>query len=306
MTTMLAVVSYNRPSFFRQCLDAIQEHCAPVLDGVFAYVDGFSSNSQRNQRYEQLVKRYRTQGIDASIGRRNRGVGPAKNVLLRKMLNAGAEVCILCEDDMLVQSPEAVTGYLAAMESSGLHHLAFAHHGPGNREPVAIGKGVELFPDYVGAYSVYTRESLEACGLFDENFKGALEHVELSVRMGEMGYTSPWKCAADATDSDLWIQEIPGSIENSTSPVGSIKTQRAWAQGVAYWRQKDPALAARVFDERGNVRQNVPLPQGMQTMRTGLVPFEEASKRPAVPLNRIPLSKAKCERMPVDLTKIDA
>lgn len=259
---MLGVVSYGRPSYLRRSIEAFTEHCD--IDRTFVYVDGFGSNAERNKRYEQLVKRYRSQGIDAEIGRRNTGVGKAKNVLFRKMLDAGADWLIIAEDDIIAQSEKAVTGYVDACELSGLHHLMFHAHGPGNKRALAAGNGVLLWPDYVGAYAIYSRECLEACGLFDENFQGALEHVEHSVRLGEAGYTAPWKCAADATDSELWLEEIAESIEQSTNPVGSVKSERAWAHGCAYWKQKDPDLCKRIFDERGRVRQNVPLPEGIQ------------------------------------------
>jgi glycosyltransferase involved in cell wall biosynthesis len=259
----LGIVTYNRPSYLRRSVEAWTEHCSDVLDSIHVYVDGFSADGERNKRYEQLVKRYRREGIDARIGKRNRGVAFAKNELFRAMLNEGCSTLFIAEDDILAESPMAITGYMAACEESGLHHLSFHKHGPGNQRALAVGDGTTLWPDFIGAFACYSRECLEAAGLYPEGMHNAYEHVFHSVRLGELGFTSPWKCAADATGSEEWLEEIPESIDHSSIPDGP-KRLRDQAAARALWRELDPGTYVKVFDERGNVRQNVPLPESVK------------------------------------------
>ena len=173
-----------------------------------------------------------------------RGVGWAKNQVMKEMLRRGYDWIFVSEDDVVVTSHLAITGYIAACESSGLGHLSFAHHGPANvgRTPIERVDGVTCWPEYVGAWSIYSRESLLTCGLMDENFHNAWEHVEHTLRLAEAGFTTPWRQAADATGSEEWLEEVPGSIEN-----GVIRSQPDWqpniAAGKAYWIANKPETA---------------------------------------------------------------
>ena len=174
------------------------------------------------------------------------GVAVAKNALLHQMLEAGCDWLFLSEDDVVVKDRRAVTGYIDACEHSGYGHLMFHAHGSQNPAPLRANGPVTEWPSYVGAWCIYSRESLLVCGLFDEGFRNAWEHVEHSLRLAAAGFTAPWRGAADATGSEEWLEEIPGSIEQSV-----IRRSGRWGANVAagcdHWRQAHPDTYRLVF-----------------------------------------------------------
>lgn len=176
----------------------------------------------------------------------NLGVAKRKNRLLLRLLEEGCDWLFLSEDDILVDTHNAVLGYLAACWESGYHHLMFHAHGTHNPEPVSHKGRVTLWPNYVGAWSVYSRRALEQCGLFDERFYNAWEHVEHTLRLAQAGFTSPWRGAADATGSEAWLHEQPGAIDNSI-----IRTDPTWTQtmieGREQWQRFHPETYKLVF-----------------------------------------------------------
>ena len=177
----------------------------------------------------------------------NRGVGRCKNELFRSLLEAGCDWIFISEDDVVVDSPMAVTGYIRAAEASGWDHLMFHGHGPHN--PISVGVGgdyIKLWPNYVGAWCLYSRRALETCGLMDEQFHNAWEHVEHSLRLAQAGFTAPWRGAADALGSEAWLHEQPGAIEASVlrqDPEWVLKSLR----GREHWRATYPDTFAQVF-----------------------------------------------------------
>lgn len=182
------------------------------------------------------------------------GVAENKNKALRWALATTADWFFISEDDVVVQSHMAVTGYLATARDAGCDHLAFHAHGPAN-DPGPVGTdhsgAVTFWPHYVGAWCLYSRRSIETCGLFDEHFMNSWDHVEHTLRLSLAGFhpmpgDNHELRAADATGSELWLSEIPGAIENT-----SIPHTPDWIanreRGRAYWRREKPETYNLVF-----------------------------------------------------------
>jgi hypothetical protein len=184
----------------------------------------------------------------------HKGVAWAKNRALEIGLYTGASWLFLLEDDCIPQSPEAITGYIAAAKTSGWEHLSFAHHGPANlkgpvdKDPTGA---TSYFPHYVGAFCLYSRRSIETCGFFDETFVNSWDHVEHTLRLSLAGFhplpPEPYELrAADATGSENWLKEIPGSIENTSIPhTEQWKVDRA--RGREHWKAMRPESYYLVF-----------------------------------------------------------
>jgi hypothetical protein len=183
----------------------------------------------------------------------HRGPAWAKNQLLRMALATDATHFFLSEDDVVVQSYEAITGYLRASRESGWEHLSFHAHGPANREPVGTDDTgtVTYWPHYVGAWAMFTRRSIESCGLFDEEFKGSWEHPVHTLELSFAGFhplpPEPYELrAADATGSENWLKEIPGSIERTTLPHTEQWTADR-LRGRQHWKDTYPDSYRLVF-----------------------------------------------------------
>ena len=182
----------------------------------------------------------------------NGGVSVAKNILLRWMLEeTDAEWLFILEDDIIIKSPEAVTECVRVAEETGIHHFSFAHHGDGNiGGPISTEGDVEYHFHSVGSWCMYSRESLEKVGLFDENFHNAWEHVEMEMRLIKEGFmpgAGPHRYP-DVVGSSVWLKEIPDSIEKS-----SIRPRDDWqssiTNGLKYWSSAKPETFEMLFGE---------------------------------------------------------
>lgn len=230
----IGITTYNRPDYFKDCIESVTKHLLPLVDHVAVYNDG--SRVDYKDAYKDVDKR-----IHIEHKNKNRGVAHAKNWLMRKLLREGCDYIFLLEDDLIIKDPKAVFGYIKVAEDTGISHLMFAHHGEMNKGSLIHSdpNGIELYPNCVGAWCFYTREALEDVGLMDTNFTNAWEHVEHTHRLSLAGHTEEFPYFADVKDSDKWITEQPGSIDNS-----SIRKGAEWSAqmyfGLLYWKRKDP------------------------------------------------------------------
>jgi len=144
------------------------------------------------------------------------GVAVAKNQLLRWMMDAGLDLFILCEDDMEVLSPDAVSIYVDAIRPGRVEHLNFAYASCLNEGgPIGWNQdSLPLFPHVAGCWSVYTRNVIETVGYMDENLYNAWEHVDHTYRVSLAGLTTEFWRFVDAPDSDkaLRVQSVPSVI----------------------------------------------------------------------------------------------
>lgn len=214
-------------------LQGVINHLLNEVDTIWIYDDG--SSKDYSEIYDNLPSK-----IKLHIAKQNKGVAVAKNWLMNQLLDENCYCIFISEDDIVPVNKKAVRGYVQAARATGIAHMMFAHHGPGNESgPVFRSEYVSAYPSCVGAWSFFTRPALFEVGLHDENFHNAYEHVELTWRLAKAGLTVPWGAYADATGSEKWIKEIPGSIDNS-----SINKSDKWVintyKALEYWESKDP------------------------------------------------------------------
>lgn len=254
MSIAVGLVTYNRPRFAEKAIRSLEAAVRP-LDCVLSVCN---DGSDAKYRAEYLRAYKRCPEMTVIELPENQGVAIAKNMLLRWMLDTtDADWLFLLEDDILVQAPEAITEYVRVAESSGLHHLSFAHHGPANAGgPVDVDGSVEFYPHSIGAWGLYSRECLEAVGLFDENFHNAWEHVEHDLRIMQAGFmpNAGVHRFPDVKDSALWLTEIPNAIKQS-----AIRPRSDWQQsivnGLLYWRKAHADTFALLFGPGSSLEQ---------------------------------------------------
>lgn len=229
----LGIVTFSRPQYLAECVASVEKHLLGRVDHIYVYNDG-GYLDQFEETYLAFNPKIRV--IHAE---KNEGVAFAKNRLLDMLLRDGCDYLFLLEDDLVVDSIEAVDSYIKASQEGGVHHLNFHAHGPANEGATPEIDGViAKWPHLVGAWSFYTRECLEECGLLDEHFVNANEHVEHYARIAQKGMTTPFWQFADVLGSENYLHEIPGSIDNS-----SIRQDPLWQKRIEdsliYWKGKD-------------------------------------------------------------------
>jgi len=177
------LLTCDRQDFFRQGskdrLADVVDHLVVVNDGREAYTD-YPKGSHVITHHDNP----------------RQGVAVAKNKALKHLLDQGCDVIFLQEDDVIVD-PAVLPEYIKAYEVSGIHHFNWPLHGLANKTPGGIplvkaivpykhmGTPIDLtFSTWcVGAFSMYTRHSLETVGLMDETFYNAVEHCEHTYRI---------------------------------------------------------------------------------------------------------------------------
>lgn len=187
----------------------------------------------------------------------NTGVGVAKNDALQYLLDQGCEHIFLIEDDIVVKNPWVFRKYIDTSKVSGLQHLMYGYHGPANKVGItphprlitmhSADLGVAFNQHCVGAFCYYTRKCLEECGLNDDKFVNAFEHVEHTYRLHKAGYTSPYWWFPDVYDSYDYLDELACSEVNST-----IRPRADWQSNIqnafGYFKSKHGVSPVEVPD----------------------------------------------------------
>lgn len=226
LTSMVyvGIVTCDRSDFFKKCYESIKN--ANNVDFIGVVNDGDSDvDVEKGDFYIKNEK--------------NLGVGKSKNILFKNALKSNAEHIFIVEDDIIVKNPKVFNEYIRGRKATGIQHFCFAYHGPANKNNISKGKPCPRYiVDYgnvkisinthsVGAFCYYSREVLLKCGIIDENFTNAFEHVDHSYRISKDGYTTPYWNWADLADSVDYLDEIECSENSST-----IRPRKDWSENI--------------------------------------------------------------------------
>lgn len=239
----LGITTYNRPAYFKQCIDHVIKYTKSSVDFIVVVNDG--SGEEYEKEYQEIYSKLPKE-IRIIHQKENGGCSKAKNILLKEMIKEGCEDLFICEDDILIRNEFAIPQYIKVAREYGFHNLCYALHGPiniGKRLP--IPGEVAYYPDSVGAFCYYTREVIAEVGGFDEEFHNAMEHVELTDRIARVGKTLSFSMFVDIANSDQYISEIKGSIENSSirpkveTEEETLKFRKNIYAALCHWKEKD-------------------------------------------------------------------
>jgi GT2 family glycosyltransferase len=182
------------------------------------------------------------------------GVGKSKNKALKHLLDEGCENIFLLEDDIIIKDTKVFEKYIEASKVSGIQHFNFAFHGTDNyrydgspavKLKVEYNKDITvcLYPNVYGAFSYYTRHSLEERGLMDEFYYNAVEHVDHTYAIIQGGMHPPFRWFADIADSNKYIQEVDYNHAGS-----EIRRDKNWIEN--FHKSADYFLKKNNFDIR--------------------------------------------------------
>jgi GT2 family glycosyltransferase len=174
------------------------------------------------------------------LNEKNLGVGKSKNKAMKHLLDKGCDYIFIIEDDMVVLNEEVFQKYIEAYKMSGIQHFNYGPGSPFNRKqdiqfdlhnrhelkqdtepnPKMIldykNCKIALYEHTVAMFSFFTKEVLEKVGLIDDEFYNAWEHVDHTYRIIKAGYHPPFWWFADIVNSQNYIREAEGAIDNSS------------------------------------------------------------------------------------------
>jgi hypothetical protein len=201
----LGLTTWKRPRMAQEAVDSIREHLRGVVDEVVVLQDG-------GPWYLGALPA----GWHKVDQRENKGWAVAKNTCLDLLLALGCDHLFMIEDDTLVTSPEAVTGYVDAHIASGLHYMTAHPWGEMTTRVVEVAGPVTYWA-YVGSWWTYmSAHGYREGGGYNETLGGIMGDIELPQRWKRKGLTSGWGRLPDATGSEDWVTPRCLTIEQST------------------------------------------------------------------------------------------
>lgn len=211
----VGIITYNRPEMFKVCIDSIPTGFSELV----VVNDGIPYDSSLYQKATHVIQH------DC-----NKGVGVSKNDALKFLMSKGCDHIFLIEDDMKILRDDIFDKYIEASKVTGIQHFNFAYHGPANkRNGTPISKGIISYPcdvkitlcgNLTGALSYFSLECLKECGLLNEAFFNAWEHIEHAYRIIQNGMHPPFWWFADLHESFNYITEQSPTLTQSTYQKG--------------------------------------------------------------------------------------
>jgi GT2 family glycosyltransferase len=231
----LGLVTFNRPEYCRQALESLEANNWGGATLRLVYED--CSDSKYKLQYDTLERLYKDKCIFMR-GTKNYGVAVAKNTLLTYMFEEQCDYLFTMEDDILMKNKNTCIYYQRYADMNKIQYMNFGLHGTMNhKDQPLFFQGLLCYPNCIGAFTLHTRECIELLGYYDDTFKNAWEHVEYCWRACEIGITTPFWYFIDYPKSYDLLEEIPGSIDNS-----SIRPRDDWnkniQEGQQYWISK--------------------------------------------------------------------
>ena len=172
----------------------------------------------------------------------NLGVGKSKNKAMKHLYDASCDYIFIIEDDMIIKDKTVFDRYIKASKASGIQHFNYGPGSPFNRKqqikdfdlhnrhlldqhteptPKLIIEydndvKIALFEHTVAMFSFFTRKVIETVGYIDEAYYNAWEHVDHTYCIIKAGYHPPFWWFADIANSEQYLTEAPGAIDNSS------------------------------------------------------------------------------------------
>jgi hypothetical protein len=210
----IGITTWKRADDFKELLSQIKD-----LDDrfFFAFVfDGpFTVNNEYDFKYitDSFGSRYKNYRYGV-----NAGVSKVKNKCIDLLNEFDVDFIFLLDDDMMVLDTKVFDLYIEAHTRSGLEHLMFSHVDKNTTTytlMVAEDFGITTHSLAQGAFMFFTKDHLRKIGKFDEGFKNAFEHIDMTYR----SYTAqelPFWFFLDVLGSNKYLKERgnPSTITN--------------------------------------------------------------------------------------------
>lgn len=204
----LGLITCDRIDFFTKSLNSVLS-CTKNISNFELIV--INDGVEKIKRPEN-IKIIQTNG--------KTGVGKAKNLALKYLMEKDCEHIFLMEDDIFIKDERVFDLYINTAKITGIKHLNYGLHGNHNKthlgEPNILRTikypntdiSVDLYPNVLGAFSYYHIDVLKDVGLMDEDYYLSMEHVDHTYKASLKNYTSPWRYFADVHNSFEYLKDI--------------------------------------------------------------------------------------------------
>lgn len=244
----VGIITCNRPDYLRNLLNTIPHD---RIDELVVINDG-----KPVANFDFPIEKW----IDNPV---NLGVGKSKNKAMKHLYDKGCDYIFIIEDDMLIKDASVFDKYIEACKKSGIQHFNYGPGSPFNRKQniefdlhnrhlldqhselnpklvVEYDKNtkVVLYEHSVAMFSFFTRNVIEKVGYIDEEYYNAWEHVDHTYRIIKAGYHPPFWWFADIADSDKYLCEAPGAIDNSSIANKSDQWLKNVTEGREIYKRK--------------------------------------------------------------------
>lgn len=227
----VGILTRNRPDYFKRCMYSVYEN-GDYVDDVIIVNDGEGIYDTKCPRYYTEIKNHKI----------NLGISKSKNEIILHLLLRGCDYIFIVEDDILIKSPLCFCNYIKHYEKTGIHHFCCGSFLPSRGESIKTFKyskyediSIDIYTNCAGSFCFYTRECLLNVGMFDEKYWNALEHVDLTYRLAEAKYTTPFGFFADISNSKELIESIGGEFNDS---IVNKENNKKVAEAFNYFKQK--------------------------------------------------------------------
>jgi GT2 family glycosyltransferase len=230
----IGIVTYQRFDRFKECFENLLRNRRDVEEIIV--VDDASIKDR--ERYDEYFSSIMDNSIHIWTNSSNKGVGYSKNRIMKYFYEKGYDYFFTLEDDINILSPEVFNKYIEAVQVSGMQYINFALHGANTaRVPTSIEINnfkFLVYPNNVGAFTIYTPKLIKEVGYHDEKFYNAWEHVDYTYRASLKGLTTKFWSFIDIPDSNFLLQEQENALMDS-----SIRPREDWGtnidSGLKYW-----------------------------------------------------------------------
>lgn len=214
----VGILTCNRPDYFELCCQSFNDNTSSCDELII--VNDYPKNSvyADNIRYDIM------RPIEYRNHSKNMGVSYSKNEIISYLISKGCEHIFIIEDDIQILpvmcGDDVFIKYIQTADISGIHHFCCGSFLPSRGDSILTFKyptnnAIDVYHNCAGSFTYYSRYSILTCGLFDENYWNALEHVDLTYRISKAGLTTPFGFFADISNSNQYITSIGGEFNNS-------------------------------------------------------------------------------------------
>lgn len=220
----VGVITYNRQQYLNRCLETLPfnkiDECIVVKDG-----GGEHYNTKRNDSY--FFYEFETNG----------GNCRSKNKAFEYLLEKNCKHIFLVEDDMLIKDENVFDRYVETAYRTGIYHLMYLKVADNVKHKRATIDGIDLHKNPQGSFMYALDGVIKHVGMWDLGFKNAFTHVDWTYRAILKGLMPQFWWFPDIQNSQNYIEEIPGSTENS-SITNKEKYKENWNLSAKHWVDK--------------------------------------------------------------------